>query len=122
MYLPNWCANLMRGTNLEDVFLVPLLDWPGIPATLTAPWHELEHWRTGRFFVRNESCRKICIFDHFWDTLRRWLETLGPWSPLTHTTLNVHAVTELNLVFVLYYKNNLLVDIKRSSIAGGLFE
>lgn len=49
MYLPNWCANLMHGTNLEGVLLVPLLDWLGIPATLTAPWHELEHWRTGVF-------------------------------------------------------------------------
>lgn len=83
MYLPNWCANLMRGTNLEGVLLVPLLDRLGIPATLTAPWRKLEHWRAGGFLRAMKAPQKDLHFGpFFWDTLRRWLETLGTTSGL----------------------------------------
>ncbi len=77
MYLPNWGANLMRGTNLEGVLLVLRLGRLGIPAidSTLAQIGALANWA---FSVRKDSCRKICFFDLFWDTLWRWLETLGP--------------------------------------------
>jgi hypothetical protein len=112
----------MRGTNLEGVLLVPQLDWPGIPATLTAPWHDLEHWRTGGFLCAMKATERFAFSTIFGILCGVGLKPWDLGSPLTHTTLNIHAVIELNLVFVVYYKNNLLVDRKRSSIAGGLFE
>lgn len=36
--------------------------------------------------------------------------------------MTVHAVIELNPVFVVYFENNLLVGLESRSIAGGSFE
>lgn len=95
MYLLNWCANLMRGTNLKGVVLVILLDRLGISATLRATWLKLEHWRTGGFLCAMTAAERFAFL-----TISGILCGVGlkPWdlgSPLTHTTLNVHAVIEL---------------------------